>query len=247
MTHAERKLPVGRRADRHPLFRLGCRDGKPWLHGHAAHAPLHARIRHPARLRRRMQMRGETVTGAVVQPEIAVLRVIGRRKCRVHIAVDRMIGAAAHGAAGLEEVEIAEGQWPDPDIHLLEIFQRRDDAARIGLQTVLELVGHQRQGFIPADRHPLRVYVRPLLRVRPLQRLREPVGIVVPHDRGIALRTELAAVRGIGRVTLDLVDDAIVGDVNQVRAGMQAHLAGGTHPAAGLDGVVHCVWSGDHC
>ncbi len=218
MAEAERELTVGGGPDRHPLLGFRRRHGQPRLDGHAAHAALDARIGHPVGLSGRVQVRRETVAGAVVQPVIAVFRVIRAGECGVDIAIDGVICAAAHRAARLEEIETAKRQRPVPDIHLLEIFDRRDDSPRVFFQRLVELLGHDVIRLIPADRLPHRVDTRPLLRVGPLHRLLEPMRIVVTHDRGVALRAELAVVRRIRRVALDLVDHTVIGHVNQVGA-----------------------------
>jgi hypothetical protein len=69
----------------------------------------------------------------------------------------------------------------------------------------------------------------------------------MPHDGGVALGTELAVVGRIGRVTLDLVDDAVIRYVDDRSAGVQAHLAGAADPFALLEGVLYVVLYSSHC
>jgi hypothetical protein len=37
----------------------------------------------------------------------------------------------------------------------------------------------------------------------------------MPHDRGVTLRAQLPVVGRIGRIAFDLVDDAVVSDMNE--------------------------------
>jgi hypothetical protein len=69
----------------------------------------------------------------------------------------------------------------------------------------------------------------------------------VAHDRRIALGAKLAVVRRIGRITLDLVDDAIVSNVHDGAAGVQAHLAGTADPLAVFQGILDMACSCSHC
>ncbi len=61
--------------------------------------------------------------------------------------------------------------------------------------------------------------------------------VVMPHDRGIPFRAELAIVGRIGGVPFDLVDDSLVRHMDEVATGVQAHLAGGSYPATTFQGV----------
>ena len=54
----------------------------------------------------------------------------------------------------LVEVGGAQGHWPVPDVHLLEVFDRGQDLARILVQRLLDLPGRDVQRLFPADRLP---------------------------------------------------------------------------------------------
>jgi len=81
-----------------------------------------------------MQVGREAVAGATVDPVIAVVDVVDRGEGRVDVTVGRVIGPAAHGAGGLEAIEVAERERPGPDIEFLEVLNRRQNLAWILLQ-----------------------------------------------------------------------------------------------------------------
>ena len=59
----------------------------------------------------------------------------------------------------------------------------------------------------------------------------------MPHDGGITLRTKLTVIGRVGGIALNLVDDAVISNVNQVATGVQAHLASGRNPASTFERV----------
>ena len=175
-----------------------------------------------------------------------MLGVVGCSEGRVDVPVGRMIRTATHRAVRVEAVVVAERQPPDPRIHLLEVFDRTDQLARILIDRLLQLACHDRERFFPADRHPARVDADALDRVGALEWLFEAVRVVMAQDRRVALRAQLAIVRRVARVTFDLVDDAVVGDMDARGARVQAHLAGRFDPPARLDGIVHRLCCSGH-
>ena len=130
------------------------------------------------------------------------------------ISIQRVVGATAHGPAGLIEVATAERQRPVPDMHLLEILKRRQDQARILIERLLDLAGGNFERLLPANGLPLRIDARAFFRIGSTQGLLEALRIVMTHDAGIALRTELADIGRIGWISLDLINDAVISDVH---------------------------------
>ena len=184
-----------------------------------------------------MQVRRETVASAVVDPVVAVLGVVGAAEGGEDKTIHRVIDATTHGATGLVEVEVAEGQRPAPDIEFLEVLQGWQDLARILVEGFLDFPGGNFESFIPGDGLPLGVHTGPFLGVGAAHGLLESRRVVMSHNRGIPFRAELAIVGRIGGVPFDLVDDSLVRHVDEVATGVQAHLAGGSYPATTFQGI----------
>ena len=99
-------------------------------------------------------------------------------------------------------------------MHLLEILERRQDKARILVERHLDLAGGNLERLIPTNGHPFRIDARALFWIGSTQGLLEPLWIIVTHDAGIALRTKLSDIGRIRWIALDLINDAIIGDVH---------------------------------
>ena len=200
---AEGERAVRAGADRHPLVSLRRSRRHAGLDGDDPH-PAHPRVGHPLRRAGQVQVAREAVSGADLDPVVAVLVVVDDREARVGDAVDRVVGRAAVLADGAEEVGRAERGRPRPVEDAVEVAARHQELGRVGLADGLELFGDKAHRLVPGDLLPARIDARALLRICPHHWGLDPLGVVQAQHACVPLRAELAHVVGVRRVTLDL-------------------------------------------
>ena len=237
---AEGERAVRAGADRHPLVGLRRSRRHPRLDGDDPHA-AHPRVGHPLRRAGQVQVAGEAVAGADLDPVVAVLVVVDDREARVGDAVDRVVGRAAVLADGAEEVGGAERRRPRPVEDAVEVAARHQQLARVGLADRLQLLGDEVHRLVPGDLLPARIDAGALLGIRPHHRRLDALRVVQAEHPDVSLGAELPHVVRVARVALDLRDDAVL-DVDEDAAGVQAHLADALDPA-----ILHRLDCRRHC
>ena len=114
-------------------------------------------------------------------------------------AADEDVGRAVGHGEGLEHVRLRPAVDPKAGHQL----------AGVVCADLSQLRGDGVERLVPADTLPLRIDPPALLRVGPLERVVEPVGIVEDVDAAQAPGADAALGQGIVRVALDLGDHSV--------------------------------------
>ena len=187
INHREQKRRVGFRLDRNPFGRTGAGHRQMRLDLH----PLHAALAGVGMALDAAYAARSLDVGAEGH-EIFTERRIGRHReaAMPQLAVE-VLGVIALHALPRAEAHVDRPPRRQERRQRAHIGGRRAAAAEARGQAriagfigeafgarLVKLVGDQRQRFFPGDAHKARIFVTPLLRVRPLHRIENAIGVV---------------------------------------------------------------------
>ena len=210
--HRQRQRPVGRRPDAHPLVRLGGRVGEVGVDHHHAGPALDAGGDdspevNPLQRRGRVPAEEEDVLRLDEVGERAlVAHRHFERRLPLHVAQVRVVRVVRCPEERAEVLlRVGEGMVLAPPEELLRVA---------GLAERAEPVGDLGDRLVPADLDPAGVLVATLLRVGPLHRPLDAVGVVESGDAGVPLGADRGALANADRRVV--VGEEVARDVRVV-------------------------------